>query len=394
MMLWLALTAVAQVPEASDFRDHVDQARFFIRKRWYDDAERELKAAVALPDGRLDPEAWFLLAQVRFEQANLAGAREAAGRAHSMSRDDQQLEQAATFSAFLNEQFGLVTVSAPHMGMEGHLQFELTSMVFDPDLKRYLERLNEQVRKKTLLPVTVGVPAGTYEVNGQPVEVLAGRTSQVSLPVDALDAGLLAVQVAQLELSGGLTAWVAGDVPNLLPSPTLQLAYSQPVGPLVLGVVADWSPQSFRTVEGARSFAPLSGTVGARIGVERNLRPIVVRPSIGYRYGTIPGFGLPCLAPEATATCSPETESPDVWVYAVGTAHIVFLEAHVDMLDRLRTNGWGLGVKATVEHAVGALPESSEAQYPDSTTLPYTVSEPVRFQATGVRVLANLSYAF
>jgi len=66
--LLLTVCALAQEPAAqSDFQAMVDQARFFLKKDWYQDAAGELEAAVATEDGRLDHDAWFLLASVRFE---------------------------------------------------------------------------------------------------------------------------------------------------------------------------------------------------------------------------------------------------------------------------------------------------------------------------------------
>ena len=92
-LIWLVATAAAQ---DGDFRSYVDQARFFLRKGWYEDALVELEKARAHPDGALDPEVWYLLANVRYHLGDVPAAKRAAEKAHSQSRTEAQLQQAST----------------------------------------------------------------------------------------------------------------------------------------------------------------------------------------------------------------------------------------------------------------------------------------------------------
>ena len=57
-----AVAPVQALASDEDFRSYLDQARFFLRKEWYADAREQLEKAVSTQDGKLDPEAWFLLA--------------------------------------------------------------------------------------------------------------------------------------------------------------------------------------------------------------------------------------------------------------------------------------------------------------------------------------------
>ena len=112
-MTVFAAVALAEDTENPDFRGHIDQARFFLRRGWTTDAAAELERAVATPDGALDPEAWFLLAQVRYDLADLHRARLAADRALVHSRDAATAERTRELLMFIREKFGFVLLRGP-----------------------------------------------------------------------------------------------------------------------------------------------------------------------------------------------------------------------------------------------------------------------------------------
>lgn len=392
----------AQAPQ-DDFHGHIDNAKLFIRKQYWQDALLELESAVALDDGRIDPEAWFMLATVRYELCDLEGARAAAARAHSYSRNDEQLQQASGLSAFLTEQFAVVEIRGPYSGLTARLDVELQSVLFDPNLKLYLAKLKStRLDKKVMLPIRVGLPAGTYQINGR--QLTLGPAEEAQLVLDSTDlggSGPVGTQLAQAELGVGVGAWLAGQsLDHTLPAPTTQLAFSQPVGPVVAGLMVDWTPRPYHNANDDIDWSPWAWTGGARVGLElADTQPLVVRTSLGYRFGTVPGVELSCLTdPESRYRCTQavDGDAADLKVYAVGRAHIPMVELSVDYLDRTRTSTVGVGVKVIAEEALGTLPANAQANLPeDGGTISYEVLEGDRtWTATGFRALLNLSLAF
>lgn len=397
MLLWLAVAHAQTTAEAQAdaVQSHVEQARFFIRKQWYEDAGAELEAASKLPDGRIDPEVWYLLATVRYELVDLEGARQAAARAHSYSRTDDQLQLAAGLNAFLTEQFGLVEVRAPYEGLAGRLDLELESVLFDPNLKLYLERLERKVDKRLVFPVRVGLPAGTYQINGEQVVVEPGAERILELDAARLAGGRApTAQLAKAEIGVGMSFWAGEAVRNLQPAATTEVSLSQPVGPVVAGLTLLWAPTSFATLE-STAFSTAPWALGARIGWELpGTGSIVVRPSLGYRYGYLPGIELGCVSDADAWICGSPAEA-ELVVYGVGRAHVPLAELAVDLLDPGRKSGVGLGVKVTGERAIGMLPREAFADRSSGEAVHYVVSEADRrWSATGARFLLDVSLAF
>ena len=387
----IAVAAPAPEEEVEDYRSHVDQARFFLRKEWYDDARDQLELAVASEDGRLDPEAWFMLAKVSYELGDLSRARYAADRALVNSRDAEQIRQTDELLQFFEERFGLVTVEAPHDGMASRVDIELRSTIFDPDLKLWLNRVQATLDRPVVLPYTVGLPAGRYLVNGVEVEVAAGSETTVSPPIRSRSPRTL--QVVEVELGLGATALIGRPVANLLPAPTAELSIGLPIGPLVVGAMADLSPQPYTTRVGALQAGPQGFAGGAQVGFELpGTQPLVVRPSLAWRYVSLPGFEAAC-ARGATWTCAVDAPVRQLYLYVPTTAHAAAVELAVMYQDRARRSGLGAGAKASGELWFGRLPAAGEASGelgPVSYEVPDAAGS---FTAGGVRILATLSYA-
>ena len=394
-LLW-AVVASAQEAPAEDFRGYLDQARFFIRKGWYDDAVEQLVLAVNHPDGLVDPEAWYLLATVRYELLDVEGAREAADRAHTYSRDDDQLAQAAGFSAFVHEQLGVLEVQAPYPGLAARLDITLTSMLFDPNLQTFLERSQDRWKKKLVLPVRIGLPVGTYVINGQDVEVTPTGPNVVVIPSGQLGSkGPAVVKLAQAEIGVGVANWLGSDVANLRPSFDLQVGLSVPAGPLRVGGVFDWIPVHYDTFSGPDTNY-LGGSLGAKLtwDVPRTV-PVLIRPGIGYRFAMVPGIEVACVADGSGYVCGGAADT-DLLLYAVGLAHVPFAEITLGVLDSRRTADIGFGVKGVVEQAFGFLPAKGTAVVlEDGTSFEYETDPEHRlWSALGLRALVHLSVAF
>ncbi|MBT3222251.1 MAG: tetratricopeptide repeat protein [Proteobacteria bacterium] len=394
-MSWVCLLAAvghAQTAEVNDFRSYIDQAKFFIKRKWYDDALKQLEEAVEHEDGRIDPEAWYMLATVRYELCDIEGARTAASRAHSYSRTDEQLQEASGFSSFLETQFGIVSLSHPQESIVTHIDIELESLLFDPGLKEYINRLGAQLhRNPVLLPYTFGLPTGKYKINGVSVDV--SPSNALVLEPKILARGPLGLQLSQIEFSTGISAWFGPAVDNLLPAPNLQLAITQPVGQVKLGLMIDWAPRPFSTRNSGIGFSPTTWSFGLRAGWDiPGTYPLVVRPSLGYRFGQLPGVEIPCAAVDSSYICE-KNGSADMYVYGVGQTHVILVEVATHYLE-LRMRGVGVGVKAIGEYGFGHLPARAEGHLSKSSTVEYTVARGSRvFHAFGLRMLFNLSIA-
>lgn len=398
-LLLIAAVAVAQdeAPD-DDFRGYIDQAKFYIRKGWWPDAEEQLEAAVAHPDGVVDPEAWNLLAQVRLELADIPGAREAASRAHTYARDDEQLALNAGLSTFLHEQFGIVQVTAPYPGLAARLSIELTSVLYDPAQVAALEKIQDGYKRKIVLPQTFGLPVGTYVINGREVAVSAQTPTVLALRSDEMATrGPTAAKLLQLEAGVGVAAWLGSDVYNLAPTFNLQGAASVPLGPGRVALILDWIPTRYTLVDGTTHVHAAGGSIGARYGIELDdAEPFVIRPSIGYRYAWVPGIELRCTAEGGEYACSTDNDATDLVLYAVGRAHVPMVELSVALLDERRTSGVGFGVKGVVEYAFGTLPARGDAAFvSDVDAFEFSVEPGSKaWSAFGVRVLAHVTVAF
>ncbi len=388
MILLLASVAMAQ---EDPIRAHLEQARLFLKQGWTDDARKELEKAVATTDGKRHPEVWYLLATTRYELCDFVGARDAASRAHTYSRDEAELETASSFSLFLQEQFGVVRLEAPHPGMTGQISVELETLLLDPGQTAYFRRLQTKLEKHQLLPLTIGLPIGKYSINGRSIDVTAGNIQVVPLASHEVAGGTAAFQLTQIEVSAGMSAWFGPEVRNLLPGADLELAISQPWGPVIFGAMVDWSPRPYVRADGNFGGSALGFGVGGRIGFEiPGLQNVVVRPSIGYRFQTVPGIERFCENDEGWACDRPETP---LAIYGIGRAHTPLIELVVDTRDRTRKNGVGFGVKATGEVAMGTLAEESQAIF-NGSERSYTMAEAARtWVAFGTRLSFHITFA-
>jgi hypothetical protein len=394
-MWWLPVAALADddpaLASSEDFRSYLDQAKFFLRKEWYEDAREQLERAVGTEDGKLEAEAWFLLAKVRYELGDLQGARFAADRALVHSQDDAQTQQTHELLSYLDQKFGFVTVDAPYDGVSTLLEVQLESTIFDPDLKVWLNRLQRTLAEPVVLPYELGLPAGSYTINGEPVEVAAG-SRQLVTPKVGSGGGL--AQSVQLEIGLGATGFAGGSFQQLIPAPTAEVSLGVPLGPLAVGVLGAWVPQPFTTLAGTLEADPLGWNAGVRIGFELpRTQPVVVRPSVTWRIGQTPGLEVGCAEAGAGWSCSRDAEVRQLYVYSVGLQHQVGAELLIEYLDRSRSSGFGGGVKMATDGLLGAYPRAGTAVAP-SGEITYEVEAPRAYVGLTWRLLAVLSYGF
>ena len=249
MALWMLAALALAAPEVvieADYRSYVDQAKFFLKKDWYVDAEAQLSLAVAHPDGRLDPEAWFLLARVRFELADLPGARDAADHALTQSRDDEQARQTEELLTFLQQRFGSLQLISTRAGVSTKIDVVLTSVLLDPQLKAYYTQIAGRLKEPVVLPLEIGLPAGSYTINEQVIQVGSGSAQSVPIALSALG-----LQTTELTISGGFGTWMGPQATHLLPSPGTELGVHVPFGTFVVGARGGWWVQPRDTPAGS-----------------------------------------------------------------------------------------------------------------------------------------------
>lgn len=366
-MIAIWLTAVAL---AADHRSHVDQARFFAQRAWYADAEAELERAVTMPDGAIDPEAWYLLAMVRRQLADRPGAKEAADRALLHARDPDQAAAARALLDWLEGRFGTLRLE----GERGRrVVLELRGALLDPELERWFQRVAEHARHLSVLPAELHLPAGAYAVDGVPVEIRPGELRSVPLAPTADDR-------LELHLRTGVSALFGSAARRILPSPWVGLGLDVALGgPWRVGLQGDVGAQVWQAPTSALHAAPPAWSAGARIGVDvLAAPPLALRTTAGWRVARIGGLPLVCEGDDPCRVGKGEEAD----AHGVALAHLPFAELAVRAVPR---RGVGGAVRVGAEYALGAPP----------TALTDTGSVSVEggWRAVGLRVGVDLSYA-
>lgn len=354
---------------AADHRDHVDQARLFARREWYADAEAELERAVALPDGELDPEAWYLLAMVRRQLADHDGARDAADRARLHARTADEAAAAAALLDWL-DRFGTLRIEGVRAT---RVALEAKGPLLDPELERWVRRVAERARRPDALPLELDLPAGSYTVNGSAVDLRAGEVRALALAPTATDRIQLDVRTSVSTLFGPAAS-------HLLPSPSVGVgAWIAVGGPWVVGLEGDVGLQVWQAPTSSLYAAPAAWSGGARVGLDAvRADPFVLRPALGWRVAQVGGLPLTC-GPDGGCHVGTGAAAD---AHAVGTAHLPYAELALRTRPR---RGWGGGVRLAAELAVGAPPTPLDPDGPDVVQ--------GSWRAAGLRLGVDLSYA-
>ncbi len=382
-----------------DLPSYLNQARHFVSQELYPDALEQLELAVAAPSGDQSAEAWYLLAQVRFEVTDLPGARDAATKARALSTEPQELRQTAQFTKYLRDNFGFVRLRSKR-ATTAEIRVDLETTLLDPDLKRYVQRLQERLAKGALaLPYLIGLPVGAYRINGQLVDVEADKETTADPRSDAPDPGPSVARSApprtaippELELGLGVGSWLGT---NLGPAPLLQGSLGWSLGPVVAGPVIAFMPQPYQDNSGRGYVSPIGISAGGRIGVEiPGLAPLVLRPSLVARFGGVPGVGAGCVrtgGDDGPLVCEQGDLDRSIDIYTTALVGIVGAEVALLYRDRNRAN-WGVGLKLGGDLAVGSLPREANANAA-SGPLPFQIDNP-GFTAPGLRATAVWSLA-
>lgn len=358
LLLMLSAFSLAGEPDV-----HFQQARLHLRRNWYEAADEELRAALEAPGGLDRFEVCWLASEVAWQLLDAHRAADLAEAAAQAAPSRAEREMASQRAVQIRAGFGELVVHAPHAGMASRLQLESTGLVVNPDWKHFINRASVRWRERTSLPVRVDLPAGSYLINGQAVQVAAGQEVSVALPMRALGRrGLSALQVTRLEAAAGMRAYFGEDAKHLLPSPALQLSVTQPIGSLLVGGVGRLSGSS-RLNQSAQVVQedPVSDVFG-RVGVEAALAgALSVRPWLRLGFGQFAPMTSDCHA----QACEQPTSA---WT---GGAELA-----IEYREAGRTTAMGTGVSFIAEQSWGARPEGD-----------------VNWSASSIMMLAHLSLA-
>ncbi|MDG1482186.1 MAG: hypothetical protein P8R54_21520 [Myxococcota bacterium] len=289
--LILALFLIQTVRAGEDVSHHLNQAALFIRRGWFEDAAAELAQALESPAGQTI-EVYELAGQVAWERLDIEGAIAMAEGAAAVAPSPAQAQAATRLADSYRQQFGFLTIEAPYPGMTASLQLESTGLILSAELKDFISRAALHLQGRTALPLRVGLPIGSYRVNGQEVTVAARTEAVVTLPMSAIGSrGRTALQLTRLEIDAGGMMLLGEAAEALIPAPVLQVSLTQPLGPVVLGGLVQLSPISYLDAQNRIVSGGSAWSVGGRIGRELALAESVrIRPSIFARYGAIPGL--------------------------------------------------------------------------------------------------------
>jgi hypothetical protein len=390
LVLALVLTA-----RAGEYEVHKSQAEIYAKRGFYADARVELALAMDTPEGRTDPELAWTAAQVAWELQDVEGAIDMAERTARLAADEDVRENATAWAENLRETFGFLTIAGPYAGMTTPIQLDPRSTFFDPELKRYINKIGVRLRSSTDLPIRIGVPFGDYLINGEAATVTAGEESTVTLPIRAMGSrGMAAVQVARLEIAAGVSAPFSHRADNMLPSPELEIGLTEPLGGVTAGIAVALLAQGYRE-EGAVARS-MGGSIAARLGRDLALQgPVSLRPGFVARAGWMPGIPNLCDASGDAWACSPASEAPELSSTVYATAQVLGIggELLLEYREAGRTTSLGTGVRLGIEHAWGTVPSQSEAELADESTIAWTAIDRA-VEITAFRMLGQVAIVF
>ncbi len=286
LLLWAQAAWAATV--------HEDQAKIFLRRRYFDEALVEVQAGLADPTA--DAFGLYTVGtDAAWELGNidlvLLWSQQAADLTMNPDLHDAWQARHDVVAAT----WGWVQVVGPRPDGVSPLQIEAAGAVLDPDQKRISNAVALALRDRTPLPARVSLPIGAWKVNGVPVTVRAGEVSEVSLSAEQLGlAGLATLQTVRVEVALGAQLWTGAEqVERLPPTGTIQVTVSGPLGPLLLGGTARWAPQSYVSDRGQAFERPFAGGIGLVIGGDLPLAgAIAIRPGLGVEGALLQGLRI------------------------------------------------------------------------------------------------------
>ncbi len=310
----------------------VDEARSAVRAGQIDEARALIRELVQSPDGRQSGEGWWLLAQLAVQRADLDEALRAADRAFVHAPDDAARTAAEALLVWLNDRFGTLHITSK---AEASYLLKEAEPYFETELREWSATAVAAVQQPSPGPRRVGLPAGTWTLDGQSLVVAPGEVTEVSGGGSAWrDLGL------------GVGASVIGGGPTFAAA-HLHVRWDAPVGTFRVGLEAAGGPHLFPTWEGA--LVATSGRVGAtgHALVGDGTRPM--RLGLRAGMGRAPGTPLTCRE----GTCGPDVDVPDLALWATRTDAYLHVDVGFDQTSSRAARTWGVSVVPFAGAALG-----------------------------------------
>ncbi len=366
-MITLFMTNLSGLASEADWQALIERARLAAADGYLADAERSLSEAVTTEDGRIDPEAWYLLARTRISLADLDGARLAADRANVYARDDDQAAVTADLMLWLQANFGTLLV-VPPPGTLSDLTVEPVVEPFDPALQAWITASQAAIEQPIDGPRRIGVPIGAWQVNGKTVDVQPDHVVFVRLARPSS-----AFADVHVGVGAAVLGWTA-DGSNL-PAPAGHLRVDAPVGPVRLGFESTMGVVPWTTASGAAVRAG-QFEFGPRIAVSPwSDTGLIADVVLSLRLGTVPGIPRACTETESGWACS-EGTAHGLVTYPSATALTPGLDVELGWLHPTAPSAFGVVGSVGAGWAMGRLPAEAHADRIDgAASVPYTLDD-------------------
>jgi hypothetical protein len=389
LAIWTPILSYGSDMSANaDFRSHLDQAKFFVKKGWLEDAKMELEKATADPNGQLSAEVWYLFATVQLQLCDLAGAQHSAARAHTHAKQTTQLMAAEQLTRFLTTQFGWVKIDIVGADAIGSIRLTSLSPILDTELKQYFNRIAQKWTSEGPLPHRIGLPLGKYRLNGRDIDVVPDQPVVIQLfygdQEEASDKRLPQNQI-RFHLGTGGGAWAGRRTRYLKGFAKLETGIQYSTRRLFAELSLQWTPHAESRQDGSSRWQAGSAGISLAAGFERPLNEIfLVQAFATYRLSILQPVEFGCTqAPHQCGTDAGTTQ----YVYPSSVAHIPGAGASLMAFP----SGGILGFRATfiAEYAVGRIPSAGTAESLETGTLfEYEVESKERhWSSWGVRIM-------
>lgn len=363
-LMFTITTSLASDPTLSDYRSHVDQARFFIKKGWLTDAHMELMSAASDPNGRLDAEVWFLLALLELQRCDMAAARHAASTAQTHAVDEEQLRQIMAVQQEMKTGYGWLTL--PKSYPKRALLLQSNSTIFDTAAKKFFDRVQKRLEDSKPLPKTVALPIGTYTVDGLSITITENNTTAATSQAPKVSP---AIDLYALT-SVGTGLWLSSISNHLGAYGIINGAFGAHNDLLAGELGLYWSPQAFTQGNGAKRVqwnafgATIAGGLHASPGKYR------IQWMLGARAGPAQPIELFCSTEDRSGNGCTVVEGEDAFVYPTVFVFTAFTSIRVE-----RTVDTGaLGIAFVPEYGAGQAKNSGTARFlSESTEIQYLV---------------------
>lgn len=367
--LFFTSPALALDPTISDYRSHVDQARFFIKKGWLEDAYTELMAAVSDPNGKLDAEIWYLLSLLELQRCDLVAARRAISTAQTHARDEEQLQQVIALQQEMSSGYGWLTL--PKSYPKKAVSIQSISPIFETSAKEFYHRVQIRARESKSLPLSVALPSGMYEIDGTSVTVSENETVPSAPPKTTKNKPIKAYVFTGI----GTGSWFSQDSPHLGSYGLVEGALGLQRTPFIAEFGARWTPQSFTQADGANNVQWDAFDISIRAGIQGERGKYAIQWLIGTRAVRLQPLELFCTTENNIDTGCALRDGDAAFIYPKVWAFGLFTSIRLE-----RTISLGaLGVALAPEYALGRAPASGTARFvAESSEIQYVVESQSR----------------